>query len=244
MKKEKIYGIEVSITDYNLLRESVIYDIKKNKKSTVIAINPEKIMKSRDDYELKKILNEATYKIPDGVCVVLASKIKKGKINNRITGVDSMEMLCELSDEKGYKIFMYGAKKEVLVQAKINLKKKYKNINIVGAIDGYQQDSLLVVKKINEKKPNILFVALGSPKQEFWISEHLSKLNVNIIQGVGGSFDVISGNVKRAPKFMQKAGLEWLYRLFKEPKRIFRQFKLIKFIFLVFFRKEDTKYEN
>ena len=128
-------------------------------------------------------MNEATYKIPDGVGVVLASKIKKGKINNRITGVDSMEMLCELSDEKGYKIFMYGAKKEVLVQAKINLKKKYKNINIVGAIDGYQQDSLLVVKKINEKKPNILFVALGSPKQEFWISEHLSKLNVNIIQG-------------------------------------------------------------
>ncbi|MFA5603431.1 MAG: WecB/TagA/CpsF family glycosyltransferase [Bacilli bacterium] len=233
VETENIFGINVSILNYMRLRECVEKDINLNKKSTIIAINPEKILKSRNDNELKELLNNATYKIPDGIGVVYASKKMGGKIKSRITGIDCMEMLCELSNIKGYKIFMFGASSEVVRNAKYELTKKYPKVNIVGILDGYEKDNDKIVETINKSGANILFVALGSPKQENWIKNNMNKLNVNIFQGVGGSFDVFSGGIKRAPKLMQKLGLEWLYRLIKEPKRIFRQINLFKFMLLL-----------
>ena len=233
VETENIFGINVSILNYMRLRECVEKDINLNKKSTIIAINPEKILKSRNDNELKELLNNATYKIPDGIGVVYASKKMGGKIKSRITGIDSMDMLCQLSNDKGYKIFMYGAAPVVVKNAQKALIEKYPQINIVGIIDGYEKNNDKIINKINESGANILFVALGSPKQEFWINENKDKLNVNIFQGVGGSFDVFSGGIKRAPKLMQKLGLEWLYRLIKEPSRIGRQKKLFKFMLLL-----------
>lgn len=237
MIQENILGINVSVINYESLKETIINDIKLNKKVNIIAINPEKIMKANKDTQLKNILNQATYKIADGIGVVISSKLTKGNIKNRITGIDSMDILCSLSVEKGYKIFLYGAKNEVVSQAKFELEKKYKNIKIVGTIDGYEKNNDLIIQKINDSKTQILFVALGSPKQELWINENLNKLHVNVLQGVGGSFDVISGNIKRAPIFMRKLGLEWLYRLIREPSRVFRQFSLIQFIWLVINKK-------
>ena len=239
MTKENILGIDVSVTSYEDLKEAINEDIEKKKKSFIVAINPEKVLKARKNQELKDLLNKASYAIPDGVGIIYASKIKKGQIKSRITGIDCMDMLCGLASDKGYKVFLYGAKKEVIEKAKIKLEEKYKQIKIVGTIDGYEKDDKKIVKQINESKAEIIFVALGSPKQENWIMEHMEKLNVSIFQGVGGSFDVISGNIKRAPLWMQKAGLEWLYRLIKEPKRIFRQLKLVKFLFLIIFSKKE-----
>ena len=238
MNKENILGIDVSITSYKQLEKNIENDIKKGNKSFIVAINPEKILKARKDKKLKELLNKATYQIPDGVGVVYASKLRKGKIKERVTGIDSMEMLCRLSNNKGYKIFMYGAKEEVISKAKDNLEKRYKNIKIVGTINGYEKDGQKLIDTINKSKANIVFVALGSPKQELWITENMDKLCVNVYQGVGGSFDVVSGTIKRAPKWMQNCGLEWLYRLLKEPKRIFRQVKLVKFLWLIIFNKE------
>lgn len=239
MKYENFFGVNVSILTYELLRTKVIEDIENNVKSSIIAINPEKLIIAREKPEIKKLLNSATYKIADGIGVVVASKLRKGNIKNRITGIDCMDMLCKLSNDKGYKIFMYGAKEEIVKQAKIKLEKKYPNIKIVGYIDGYEEDNEKIIRTINDCKPDILFVALGSPKQEIWINENMVKLNAKIFQGVGGSFDVFSGNIKRAPKWMQKVGLEWLYRLFKEPKRVFRQMKLFKFFGLVLIGKKE-----
>lgn len=233
MEQESFFGVKVSVLTYDLLNKKIIEDIKNNVKSTIIAINPEKLMTARKNSELKMLLNSSTYKIADGVGVIIASTIKRGNIKSRITGIDCMDMLCKLSNDNGYKIFMYGAKEEIIKQAKINLEKKYPNIKIVGYINGYEKDNDLIIKKINEAKPNILFVALGSPKQEFWIKENMKKLDVNIFQGVGGSFDVFSQNIKRAPKWMQNIGLEWFYRLLKEPSRIGRQLKLFKFLLLI-----------
>ena len=238
MNKENILGVDVSVTTYEKLKEQVEKDIKNNNKSFIVAINPEKILKARNDEKLRKLLNKATYQIPDGVGVIYASKLKKGKIKSRITGIDSMEMLCSLSNEKGYKIFMYGAKEEVISKAKEKLEEKYPNIKIVGTINGYEKDNKKIIDKINKSNADIIFVALGSPKQELWITENMDKLCVKVYQGVGGSFDVFSGNIKRAPKWMQNAGLEWFYRLSKEPKRIFRQAKLVKFLVLIIFNKE------
>ena len=239
MEKENILGIDVSITSYEKLKDNIIEDIENKKKSFIVAINPEKILKARKDEKLKKLLNNATYQIPDGVGIIYASKIKKGNIKSRITGIDCMDMLCKLASDKGYKIFLYGAKEETIKLAKEKLEEKYQNIKIVGYINGYEKDNDKILKAINKSQADIIFVALGSPKQENWITNNMDKINASIFQGVGGSFDVISGNIKRAPVWMQKAGLEWLYRLIKEPKRIFRQLKLFKFLFLIIFSKKE-----
>lgn len=236
--KENILGVEVSPLSYEDLKRNIEGDIENNKKSFIVAINPEKILKARKDEYLKELLNNATYEIPDGIGVIYASKLRKGNIKTRITGIDSMEMLCKLSEEKKYKIFMYGAKEETIKKAKENLEIKFPNIQIVGTINGYEKDNDKIIKAINKSKADIVFVALGSPKQEYWITENMNKVNAKIFQGVGGSFDVFSGNIKRAPKWMQKIGLEWLYRLIKEPKRIFRQIKLVKFLWLALIEKD------
>lgn len=238
MNKENILGVDVSPLSYEDLKKNIEKDIENNKKSFIVAINPEKILKARKDEKLKKLLNNATYEIPDGIGVIYASKLKKGNIKTRITGIDSMEMLCKLSEEKKYKIFMYGAKEETIKKAKENLEIKFPNIQIVGTINGYEKDNDKIISSINKSKADIVFVALGSPKQEYWITENMDKVSAKIFQGVGGSFDVFSGNIKRAPKWMQKIGLEWLYRLIKEPKRIFRQIKLVKFLWLALIEKD------
>ena len=238
MNKENILGVDVSPLSYEDLKKNIEKDIENNKKSFIVAINPEKILKARKDEKLKKLLNNATYEIPDGIGVIYASKLRKGNIKTRITGIDSMEMLCKLSEEKKYKIFMYGAKEETIKKAKENLEIKFPNIQIVGTINGYEKDNDKIISSINKSKADIVFVALGSPKQEYWITENMDKVSAKIFQGVGGSFDVFSGNIKRAPKWMQKIGLEWLYRLIKEPKRIFRQIKLVKFLWLALIEKD------
>ena len=237
MEKERILGVAVSNLSYEDLEKNIAEDIENNKKSFIVAINPEKVLKARKDEALARLLDSADYPIADGIGVVIASRLKKGKIKSRVTGIECMDMICALSNREGYKIFLYGAKAETLAKAKAALEEKYPNINIVGTENGYEQDNEKIISEINQSGADILFVALGSPKQENFITANKERLCPKIYMGVGGSFDVLSGNIKRASKFMLKLGLEWLYRLIREPKRIFRQIKLLKFIFLVLFRR-------
>lgn len=229
--KEKILGIDVCVDSYTGLITKIIQDIEHKRKSLIVAINPEKIMKAQQDADLKTLLNSATYQIPDGVGVILASKLKKGSIRNRITGIDMMLRLCDAAREYHKTVFLYGAKPGVAEKAKKELEVMFPGIDIVGTMDGYQEDQDIVKNAINESKADILFVAMGSPAQENWIIANMRDICPSIYQGVGGSFDVISGNLKRAPKGFQSLGLEWLYRLLKEPWRIKRQ--LILPVFLI-----------
>jgi len=135
-----------------------------------------------------------------------------------------MDKICLLANNEKYKIFLYGAEEEVVKKAKKCLEQKYSNIKIVGYLNGYVNDLDKIIKTINKSKADILFVALGSPKQERWIIQNKEKIDAYVLQGVGGSFDVISGNIKRAPIWMQKYGLEWLYRTIKQPERFKRIF--------------------
>lgn len=235
--KETILGVDVTTKNYEQLEKCVVEDIEKKKQSFIVAINPEKVMTARKDETLKNMLNHTTYQIPDGMGIVLASKLKKGNIKSRVTGIDMMMKNCEIAFKYNKSIFLYGAKPGVALTAKEELEKQYPGIKIVGVIDGYEKDQNKILSDINSAKPDFLFVALGSPKQEYWIVENMKKLNVSIFQGVGGSFDVLSGNIKRAPKFFQKTGLEWFYRLLKEPKRIKRNGKLIHFLLLILFKR-------
>lgn len=231
--KENILGIDVCSDTYDELAVKLLQDIDKGRKSFIVAINPEKIMKAQEDRELKSLLNQATYQIPDGIGVILASKLKKGRIRERVTGIDMMLKLCKEATNNGKRIFLYGAKPGIADEAKAKLEEMFPGILIVGTLNGYEKNEEVIERTINDSGAEIVFVALGSPAQENWIIAHKEKLNPSVYQGVGGSFDVISGRLNRAPAVFQKFGLEWLYRLLKEPWRWKRQLELARFLLRV-----------
>lgn len=230
MMKENFLGVDVCSDNYEQLTVSLLNDIESDKKSFIVAINPEKIMKAQEDEKLRNLLNQASYQIPDGIGIIVASKMKGGKIRQRVTGIDMMLKLCETASEHNKKIFLYGAKPGIADEAKMSLEKQFPAIQIVGTINGYEKDQQVIQQTINDSKADIVFVALGSPTQEYWIVNNMNTLYPSVYQGVGGSFDVISGRVQRAPAIFQKFGLEWLYRLLKEPWRWKRQLILPQFL--------------
>ena len=235
--KETILGVQVNTENYDELIPKVFRNIEDKKKSLVVAINPEKLMKAKEDPELKALLNRAEFQIPDGIGVIIASKLKKGSISSRITGIDMMDRVVREAARTGRAVFLYGAKPGVADKAAQQLKQTYPDLIVAGTQDGYESDSSKVLDTINKAQPDILFVAMGSPKQELWIEQHRDNLYPMLFQGVGGSFDVLAGNVKRAPAAFQRFGAEWLYRLLKEPSRLKRQMNLPKFLFEVFKQK-------
>lgn len=228
--KEQILGVNVSSQTQQELMNLIENDIQNDKKSRIVAINPEKVMMATKDESLKTLLNGSTYQIPDGVGIMIASRFRNGHVKERVTGIGMMEALLELANAKSYRIFMYGAKRETIDQAATMIKQRYPNLTISGKIDGYEKDQDKIIQTINQAQPQILFVALGSPKQELFIRDNMDKIDVNIFQGVGGSFDVFSGNVKRAPSIFLKTGTEWLYRLASQPTRLKRQLVLPQFL--------------
>lgn len=228
--KETILGVDVSTDNYDALTAKLLKKIDNREKAFIVAINPEKIIKAQDDPSLMKLLNSADFQIPDGIGVILASKFKGGQIRERVTGIDMMLKLCETAAKHQKKIFLYGGKPGRADEAKVKLAEMYPGIQIAGTLHGYEKDQQVVRDAINQSQADIIFVAMGSPAQENWIIANKETLHPSVYQGVGGSFDVISGKIERAPESFQKLGLEWLYRLMKEPWRIKRQAVLPLFL--------------
>lgn len=202
----------------------------------VLAVNPEKVMCLRKDRTLHDFFEKATLLIPDGIGVVKALRMAGHKNAGRVAGADLMQNICQHAPHENYRIFIYGAAEDVNEAACAELERRNPGIRIVGRSNGYikpeQMDDL--IDRINGSGANILFLALGSPGQERWMEKHADRLTtVRICQGIGGTLDTIIGKVKRAPLGWQKLGLEWLYRLLKQPKRIGRQMNLFYFILLV-----------
>ncbi len=200
------------------------------------------ILRARKDREYKSLIHKADLVTPDGSGLLFASKILGNPIRERVTGIDLIDKLFQIGEKRGYRFYFLGAKKGVTEKAMDNLLKKYPNIKIVGIHHGYFKDEKVVLKDIKEKQPDILLVGMGVPKQEKWISEHMEKLRVPVSIGVGGSFDVLSGKIPRAPKWMQKYGIEWVYRTIKEPNRIKRIIKIPYFILWIFFLTLKEKF--
>lgn len=216
MEKTFLLGIPISITNYDEILEKIKENIINNTKFSIVSINLNKIILSNEDKDIKKIIESFDCFIPDGVSIVKNNK----KIKGRITGIDLFEKICENHKKLEAKIFLYGANNKSVNNTRKALENKYKDINIVGVENGYIKNNEELINKINFLKPNIVIVALGSPKQEEWIFLNKNKINANILMGVGGAFDVISGQINRAPLIIRKLGLEWLYRIIKEPKRM------------------------
>lgn len=234
LQRVRILGKPVNLVNMQQAVDYLREQINNGKKQFVIAQNPEKIMKSLQDEELSSIIeNKATLLIADGVGLVVAGKILDLPPIPRVTGVGLFEEMVKVADQEGKKIFLYGAAPDVVQKAGEILQQRYPNLQVVGTQDGYEKDHEKIVRKIQQAEPDYLFVALGSPRQEKWIAKYLNQLPVQYVMGVGGTFDVLTGNVKRAPVWMQKLGLEWLHRLIKQPTRAGRMMNLPKFLWRV-----------
>lgn len=212
--------------DVNSFNKILKTNLKNNNKMFIVTANPETFMKSDSDSELKKLLQDnETILVPDGIGIVKASRSIGYHIEERITGIDIANKLIEYGNELKKSIYLFGSTEEVIVSMKEVLNNKYNNLKIVGTSNGYVKDRDKVFKEIAKLEPDIVLVALGIPHQEKLIYKHLDKFKKGIFVGVGGSFDVISGHKKRAPKIFIKLNLEWLYRIAKEPKRLKRFFE-------------------
>lgn len=224
---------------YNKSEESFYEILEKNlsqnKKTFIVTANPETFMMSEKDEEMRKLLlDNDTFLVPDGIGIVKAARMINYDVKERITGIDIANELLKLGNKQKKSIYLFGAKQEVIDSMEKVLKESYPNLNLVGMSNGYEKDKDKIFEKIVKTKPGIVLVALGIPLQEKLIYKHLDKFDKGIFVGVGGSFDVISGHKKRAPKIFIKLNLEWLYRILKEPKRLKRFYDSnVKFIFKV-----------
>ena len=232
MKKlfDKLYSKSAE-SFYNILNKNM----KNEKRMFIVTANPETFMKSETDEELKKILEDKeTILVPDGIGIVKASRMIGYDIKERIAGIDIAVKLLELGNEEKKTAYLFGSKQEVIDSMNKVIKEKYPNLKVAGTTNGYVKDKDKVFDKIAKTKPDIVLVALGIPAQEKLIYKHLDKFDKGIFVGVGGSFDVISGHKKRAPKIFINLNLEWLYRIIKEPSRLKRFYDSnVKFMFKV-----------
>ena len=192
----------------------------------VVTPNAEFALEAKKNPRFLSILNGSQLVLADGISVVLASKIIGDPMQGRVTGVGFAQALAAAMAEEGKSLFLLGAKPGVAEKAARKLQEAYPGLRIAGTHDGYFKEEGPVVDAINAAHPDALLVCLGAPKQEYFMEEHDADLEVPVMAGLGGSMDVLAGNVQRAPEFYQKHGLEWLYRLVQEPQRWRRMIKL------------------
>lgn len=233
---EKIEN-EAAESFYNKVKSAILDE----KKMFIITANPETLMIAEKDDEFKNIiLNENTTVVADGIGIIKGAKMLNMSLENRVLGVELAIKTLEYCNELEKGIYLFGAKEEVIQKIKKMLKEKYPNIKLVGCENGYIEDKDKVFEDIKQKNPDVILVALGIPIQEKIIAKHYSEFSKGIFIGVGGSFDVISGCKKRAPKLFLKLNIEWLYRIVTEPKRLKRFFNSnVKYISKI--RKEKKR---
>ena len=201
----------------------------------IVTPNPEIVMLCQENKGLASAVNEAFLVLPDGIGIVYGAKILGTPLKQKIPGIDFAQALFAPMAEKKMRVFLLGAAAGIAEEAGRILSSRFPGLQISGTRDGFfkEDENEALIQKINSASPDLLLVCLGSPKQELWMQENAPKLNVGLMAGLGGSLDVFSGTVKRAPAAFQKLGLEWLHRLIKQPSRAKRMTNLPKFAFAV-----------
>ncbi len=234
-EKIEITGLPID----NITMEQAVMKVREflesGKVNTIYTPNSEIMMAAYRDKNLRKVLSEADMLIADGAGVVLASRILGRKLPEKVSGIDLARRMFALEREGGTKFYFLGGKPGVAEEAAEKIKQQYPGVHIVGTRHGYfkPEEEPAIVDEINSSGAEVLLVALGAPKQEYWIDKYKHALRVKICMGVGGSLDIFSGRSKLAPEFMRKHGLEWLYRLCREPRRYKRMLDLPRYMMLV-----------
>ncbi|RQD73331.1 MAG: glycosyltransferase [Halanaerobium sp. MSAO_Bac5] len=231
----KILNVKIDKLDMDGAAARIRSFLKEDGPSLVVTPNSEMIAMAAEDAELAEILNSAALATADGAGVVLASKIMGDKLPERVAGFDLINRLFSELENEAYNFYFLGSKPGIVDKAVENLKQSYPALNIVGYHHGYIDKKMQeeIIAEINEREVDLLLVGMGVPLQERFLAQNLSQLKLKVAITVGGSFDVLAGEAKRAPLWMQKASLEWFYRLLQEPSRFARMLALPKFIYLV-----------
>ena len=241
----RILGIDIDNISIDEAGEITSNLIKESNKSCkmVFAPNTEFIMMAQKDKEFYDILKRADLATPDSVGVMMGGKKQKKPFKQRIPGQAYFRKVLEVGEKENWTFYLLGGKGDVPRLAAENVKKDFPNINIVGCHEGFfEEDSEEeVIAEINSLEPNVLFVAMGAPLQEKWIAKHQSELKCDIAAGQGGTFDYEAGKIRRAPVIIQKLGIEWLWRLILQPKRIIRMMALPIYYLKIKFTKDITK---
>ncbi len=238
----KILGFNIYNKDIiSLIDDEIEWDSKK----VILSGNPAILYEGLNDKNLYDYFtNNHTIIVPDGIGTVVLCRLKKKKLKEKIAGIEVLTSLLNICSDSNKKVYILGSDKDTLNEAVKNIAYKFSGINICGFRDGYfnYEDNDKVIQEINECSPDLLVVALGCPKQEKFIYESFDKMNFKIAMGVGGSIDILGGKLKRAPKWMIRFGLEWVYRVIKEPFRIKRLIVIPKFI-LRGLKEKDNEYK-
>ena len=242
MKRVSILGvpfIHTTMKDFiHLLQERII----QKEKTFIVTANPEIVMKANEDDNYMEIVQKANFVTADGIGVVKAAKLLNDPLPERVTGFDMMQELLKAADQHHHRVYLLGAEEAVLQGAMAKIAEEFPGVEIVGGHHGFfDWEQNEIASDIKRLEPDLVFVALGLPRQEQWIAQHFSLFDKGIFIGVGGCFDVLAGKVERAPEFWQKANLEWFYRLMKQPTRLKRMLVLPHFVLKVYGQKLKGK---
>ena len=248
----KILGVRINNVDMDETMNKIDGFFDNDELNYIYTPNPEIVMRAGRDEEFKKIINSASLNLCDGIGLMIASKLKKKPLKSRVTGYDTSIKILELMNEKHLSLFLLGAKPGIAEKAIEKINNDYPNIVISGYNNGYFNGSHnghascdeeeALIQKINDSKADAIFVGMGAGYQEKFIYYNKDKLKTKLAIANGGVIDVLAGNVKIAPAFIRKIGMEWLYRLFKEPKRFKRQLDIPKFLMKIIFTKNAVEY--
>jgi N-acetylglucosaminyldiphosphoundecaprenol N-acetyl-beta-D-mannosaminyltransferase len=236
-KRANILGCSIDRLDMAATLAQVEDAIASRQFMQHMAVNAAKLVTMRDDPKLREIIGDCGLVNADGQSVVWASKLLGDPLPERVAGIDLMHALVALAERRGYRVYFLGARAEVLERALDRLRSAYPDLQVAGARDGYFTDAeqAEVCAAIQASRPDILFVAMSSPRKEYFLGEYGPRLGVPFVMGVGGSVDVVAGVTRRAPVAWQRLGLEWLFRLLQEPRRMFRRYAVTnaRFAYLV-----------
>ena len=235
-KSTRVYLLDCPVDCLTLDETAAAVDkiINSRKPHQHCVINAGKLVLMQRDPELKRIVKNSDLINADGQSVVWALKLLGTPLPARVTGIDLMERLFIEADKKNYRIFFLGAQQDVLNDVLRYVSRNFPGLVVAGSQHGYfeKKDELALIEMINATDADILFVAMGSPKKEYWLGQYTPKLTVPFCMGVGGSFNVVAGRARRAPQWIQTAGMEWFYRWAQEPIRLWRRYWIDNFIFV------------
>ncbi|MDI6704120.1 MAG: WecB/TagA/CpsF family glycosyltransferase [bacterium] len=250
--KVNIMGIDIDSIGFEEAIERIEGFISQRSIHYIVTPNVDHLIKLQKDEEFREIYKNASMVLPDGVPLLWAGRFLGTPLKEKVSGSDLFPALCKVSSEKGYRLFFLGSTDHVLKKVCKILKSRYPNLKITGAyapsfkIMENKKENEEIIRMIKSKRPDILFVGLGAPKQERWIYRNLKRINVPVSIGIGISFDYMAGEIRRAPKWMQRIGLEWFYRLLQEPKRLWKRYLIddMKFFYYILLQKLDKRFLN
>jgi N-acetylglucosaminyldiphosphoundecaprenol N-acetyl-beta-D-mannosaminyltransferase len=234
----RLAGVPVHCLSLREAEEEICRRIREQIKTHVVFINAAKVVKYHSDASLRRVIERADLALADGVPIVWASRLYRESLKERVNGTDLMGRMIERAAQEGFRIFLLGGRQDVVEEAAAVYRRRHPSLQIAGIRSGYfsMEEDEDVIRQINQSRSDLVLIGMSTPRKELWADTALSRLDVTVCQGVGGSFDVIAGRVARAPVWMQRSGLEWFYRLLQEPRRMGPRYLATNplFVWLVF----------